>query len=207
MGAFDAIRRYADEHGCLEAALLEAVLAELGASTLEVQTTIAAVVRPNKMVAVDDLEAWLDGRNVSLRQACPCLPADVDPNDPFSVAAASQFSSGAPGTAAADVVTRGLTLAPSVRGGSGAVIVPLGKGAKLPMAEAGIAARTPADGGERFVEADMPPSTPESTFFKLMASSLRTSGAAPFELANLMLDFLHSEVVASVSKVRLWVHL
>merc|ERR550514_2731589 len=58
---------------------------------------------------------------------------------------------------------------------------------------------------ERFSEADSPPEAPADLSFRFEPTTLYgpvESGAAPCDLANRLLDFLDTQVVSSVTKVR-----
>merc|ERR1719265_181832 len=56
---------------------------------------------------------------------------------------------------------------------------------------------------ERFSEGDVPPEAPQGSFFRFLATTLYVSGGMePCALANILLDFLLIELMASVTKVR-----
>lgn len=55
---------------------------------------------------------------------------------------------------------------------------------------------------ERFVDGDVPPKQPQSVFFKLELTTLYVSSSSPFELGNLVLDFLRDAGESKIRKVK-----
>lgn len=53
----------------------------------------------------------------------------------------------------------------------------------------------------RFTESDRPPMAPSSRLFQFAATTLRMRTVAPFEIGNLVLDFLTTRVKATIAKV------
>lgn len=53
----------------------------------------------------------------------------------------------------------------------------------------------------RFADADCPPEVPEDPFFTLEKTTLHVTSGRPFEIGNHMLDFLNTQVTASITKV------
>mmetsp|Transcript_35818 Transcript_35818/g.83317 ORF Transcript_35818/g.83317 Transcript_35818/m.83317 type:complete len:442 (+) Transcript_35818:93-1418(+) len=54
---------------------------------------------------------------------------------------------------------------------------------------------------ERFLEGDVPPSTPSDPYFKFEATTVHMSSSQPWDIGNNLLDFLISKLVASITKV------
>merc|ERR1719335_1262705 len=55
---------------------------------------------------------------------------------------------------------------------------------------------------ERFQPSHVPPAPPASQHFSLQLTTLFVESIAPHQIGNSLLDFLDSQVVASISKVR-----
>lgn len=53
----------------------------------------------------------------------------------------------------------------------------------------------------RFADADCPPEVPEDPFFTLEKTTLHVTSGRPFEIGNHMLDFLNTQMTASITKV------
>jgi len=57
-------------------------------------------------------------------------------------------------------------------------------------------------GFERFQESDKPPCAPDDTFFQFEATTLFAKSRSPADIGNSVLDFLASQVLSSITKVR-----